>query len=293
MAAQLLNVAIGLLTTLLGYFVGRAWQKLVDQVPYRRTRRLWGPLLDGGLQIVVSRFLIPPFRDPGVVGGGDALALRVITSYFASAGIKGVETVYVDEPSLDRRKNIITLGGPSTNSVTKDALERMAAHVQIVDPGPNKPVEVHDLAAVSPGSASLPSPASGRRHRTRVQRYAARPETDHGIIVRAGNPFNPDKEILIIAGAWGYGSWGGAELASNENFLERCNRLGAKGSAPRSKGWRSLPRALFSKDAVWRGTPRNPRSQVPFECIFSVDVFDKRPLAAKIIALRQIDYAAK
>lgn len=74
MIAQVLNVAIGLLTTLLGYAIGRIWQKLSDQVPYRRTRKLWGALLDGELQIVVSRLDL--FDPAGVVGGGDDQWIR-------------------------------------------------------------------------------------------------------------------------------------------------------------------------------------------------------------------------
>jgi len=54
----LLSIITGLLTALIGYIVGRVWQKFIDHAPYRRARRFWGPLLGEELQIVVSRFSI-------------------------------------------------------------------------------------------------------------------------------------------------------------------------------------------------------------------------------------------
>src|SRR5229473_1903149 len=102
------SIVTGLLTALIGYAVGRAWQRFIDQGPYRHARRFWGPLLGGELQIIVSRFWSDSFIEPtGIVGGGDALALREISSYFAKVGLKEAKVVYVDEASVDRGKNLI------------------------------------------------------------------------------------------------------------------------------------------------------------------------------------------
>lgn len=240
MAGQLLNISIGLVTTLVGYVIGRVWQRLRDQVPRRRARLFWGPVLSGKVQIVVSRTSVDGFPDPaGLVGGGDALALREISTFLGSVGVKDVEVVYVDEPLLDRKNNLILLGGPDSNKLTEEALGFMLppAGVQLLDPGPGRPMEVRDLE-----SGGEP--------------YVAQPDRDYGIIVRTSNPFNPDRGVVIIAGAYGYGSWGGAFLVKDAKFLNRC-----------------------------RGIDTNSN---PLECIFRVGVYNGRLDVPEIIILRRI-----
>src|SRR5438046_425541 len=113
------SIITGLLTALIGYIVGRAWQRFIDQRPYRQAQRFWGPLLGDQLQIIVSRFWPDSFMEPtGIVGGGDALALREISSYFAKIGLKEAKVVYVDEATVDRTENLVLLGGVDTNEIT-------------------------------------------------------------------------------------------------------------------------------------------------------------------------------
>jgi hypothetical protein len=277
MTEQLLNISIGLLTTLLGYIVGRIWQKFSDQIPSRRTRKLWGALLADGLQLVVSR-LESTFDPAGMVGGGDALALREISSHLASAGVKKLEIVYVDENSLDRDKNLILLGGPDTNAVTKEALEKIKPGVQIFNPRIS-PMEVRDL---------VPNANTGRSGTIRRRRrYAARPDLDYGIIVRARNPFYPRKWLVIIAGAYGYGSWAGAILMSDDNFLKRCNELNKDLENSRAQR-RTLIGAIYRRVEHSLRSFGSPHDLMPFECVFEVGVHGGRPDQPHPIFIRGI-----
>jgi hypothetical protein len=281
MIGQLQNIIIGLLTTLIGYIAGRAWQKFVDQIPYRRARQLWGPVLSGELQVVTSRFDSQNFDDPtGMIGAGDAMALRVLRSYFATIGFRKVEEVYVNEPSLDRTKNLILLGGPDTNAVTRDALDLIRPHVQIAG-GPKATMEVHDLDQHSGADGSTPP---NRRRR----RYIAKPNLDYGIIIRTNNPFNPENSMMIIAGAYGYGSWGGANLALRPEFLERCNQLSPPTSSTHSKHPSSISRGYYNRIRNRLRGFQKRRSWVQFECIFRVGVYDKRPHDPQELVLRPL-----
>ena len=97
---QLANIAVGLGTILLGYVIGRIWHRLVDWIPYRRGRRFLKPIMAGKLQVIVSRFMSLEFSEPtGLVGGGDALALRELTAFFNKIGFRKFETLYVNEAS--------------------------------------------------------------------------------------------------------------------------------------------------------------------------------------------------
>jgi hypothetical protein len=271
---QLVNVLAGLATTLLGYIIGRVWQRVVDQIPYRRARVFWRPLFTSQIQVVVSRFESPSFNEPtGLVGGGDAIALREISAYLSRIGFRKHKVVYVDEAGLDRKNNLILLGGPDANAVTRDALKLIGARFQLVDPGPGHPAEIRDTAPVE-SHATL----SGAR--TAVRAYAPTADTDYGVVIRARNPFNPEKWLVIFAGAYGYGTWGGVELAlSDHAFLRQCLDLQHKHGGSH---WRRLTQVQHYRlgNNVRRRAGSEP---VQLECLFLVRVYDRRPYACELV----------
>jgi hypothetical protein len=112
----LLSIITGLLTALIGYIVGRVWQKFIDHAHIVARGdfgdRYWAKSSRSSLVVFQSDTFVEP---TGIVGGGDALALREISSYFAKIGLERANVVYVDEASLDRGKNLILLGGLDTN----------------------------------------------------------------------------------------------------------------------------------------------------------------------------------
>ena len=81
------------------------------------------------------------------------LTLRELSTFFEAIGLKGIDTVFVDEGRLNARGNLILLGGLDTNRVTMAAMELFKPNVTVVDPGPGMPMEVHDLA---PGEGRRP-----------------------------------------------------------------------------------------------------------------------------------------
>jgi hypothetical protein len=287
--SMIVNISFGLVTTLVGYIIGRIWQRVLDQIPYRRARRFWASAVSGRLEIVVSRFTLDEFSEPtGIIGGGDALALRDLESFFRKMGVKKFEVTYVDEPGLNRENNLILLGGPGTNKVTRDALELVKSRFKIVDPGPGSPIEINDLAPtpdaqmVSTGVvASTPS------------RYFASKDIDYGIIIRARNPFNRRKGVIIIAGAYGYGTWGGVRLALDEGFLERCAEFEVA-ATPSPVEPRRLYRKTFERVARILGAPGRYSLQLQpqLECLLRVRVYDGRPYTPEIVLLRGLPDAA-
>jgi hypothetical protein len=109
-------------------------------------RRFWASTVAGRLEIVVSRFRLDEFSEPtGIIGGGDAPALPDLKSFPATMGVKKFDVTYVDEPGLNRENNLILLGGPGSNKVTRDAFHLVRSRLQIIDPGPGNPCEIRDL----------------------------------------------------------------------------------------------------------------------------------------------------
>jgi len=278
------SIITGLLTALIGYIVGRAWQRFIDQRPYRHARIFWGPLLGGEVQIIVSRFWSDSFIEPtGIVGGGDALALREISSYFAKVGLKQAKVVYVDEASVDRTKNLVLLGGVDTNEITKDALGLIRPRVRLVDPGPGIPMEIHDLA---PDAG--PHQDKSSRGRVKMRRHIAnKSDLDYGLIIGTRNPFNPARFLIIFAGAYGYGTWGGVNLALQDSFIDQFNQLRLSSIETRSRSPRGLSLRYLNHARAFFGAA-GPQDWPQFECIFRVKIFDKRPHAPEVIVLRHL-----
>jgi hypothetical protein len=279
--AQLVNVIVGLATALIGYVIGRVWQQAVDRLRYRRARNFLGPAVRGGVQVVASRFSVAEFNEPtGVVGGGDALALRELSTFFDAIGLKQIDTVFVDEGRLNARGNLILLGGLDTNRVTMTAIDLFKPNVTVVDPGPGMPMEVHDLAPPV-------GPKINEEKSLKIHSYKAIPgQVDYGIVIRTPNPFDTSKAMIIIAGAYGYGTWAGIDLIQQSAFLRKCEQLDLQLSDTADRA--TWLKARFRRIGATILRSANNRSWPGVECIFKVQVFDDRPTAPEIIVFRAL-----
>ena len=83
-------------------------------------------------------------------------------------------------------------------------------------------------------------------------RTARRFRADYGVLVRGQNPFAPRRTLLVIAGIYGFGTWAGAQLPFDEEFLRRC------------AGYRN------------------------FECLYRVEVHKGQLLDTSIVMLRSL-----
>jgi hypothetical protein len=285
MTQQLVNVLVGLFTALIGYILGRFWNTLVVWWRYRNARRFWRPALrDERFQVVVSRFESAGFREPTkVVGGGDAIAHRLLVDIFHEIGFKRPEFVYVHEHELDLSRNLILLGGPTTNEITREAVKIIRPGLTVVDPGPGIAMEVHDSAAVAESDTN---DATEEVQRVFVAEPSSERMTDYGVIIRARNPFNRSKALVVISGAYGYGSWAGVKLTQTDEFLRHCELLDAMQQAPTRMGrrphgpWRSGRRAMF--------LPFPKRRWTELECLFKVEVFNDRPQTPQMLRFRAL-----
>ena len=274
---QVVNVLVGLSTALLGYLVGRLWQTVVVRHRCRRARNFWRSAVDEKFQIVVSRFTPEGHREPtGVVGGGDAIADRILRDHFGEIGFKRPTVVFVDEPKLDRRNNLILLGGPDSNRVTHEALQNVPARLRVVNPGPGQPMQVEDWGMDD--SKDAPS--------VFVAEPATAAMTDYGVIARVRNPFNPSRTLVMISGAYGYGTWAGVELSRTDDFLRRCEALDSEHRAAAG-----LVGAMRSAAGRWvrRSARPDPGSRwAEFECLLRVEVYDREPQRTEILRFRPI-----
>jgi hypothetical protein len=228
---------------LVGAATGWVLKVIRDRWRTRKARSFWRPFLSSDLRLVIGRF--GEFRDferSGMLGVGDAIALAELQRYLGQIGGSEPQVVYADRLEGDALKHtLISLGGPDANAVTREALKLINSKVRFGDPFNNE-IAIRDTG-VEP--ARLYVPSTPDRDGT---------ATDYGVIIRAPNPFAPEKEIMIIAGSFGHGTVAGERYVTSPAFL----------ALPASK----------ARDA--------------FECLVETNVVRDAPQAIRLTVMRSI-----
>jgi hypothetical protein len=232
------EVAWGVLSTFAAFLVGLAWQHLTRILIHVRARHFWRPLVSHDTVVVVGSFRdLPGFEASGIIGLGDNIALNNLEQYFFGIGFKRFDIQYSshmewaavgDHSPLNG--NLILLGGPDANLVTRLVLERVTLGIEFVE-------IPRDRLATTAGTEPMPRPGRRRRNRTAapwrvpvvLDKESGRlhgPVLDQaglrrdcGVVVRCPNPFNPRREVLIFCGSYGYGTWAAVRYAQTKEFL--------------------------------------------------------------------------
>jgi hypothetical protein len=236
----------GVLSTFAAFLLGLMWERLARFITNIRARRFWRPLVNREAVVVVGSFRkLPGFEASGVIGLGDNIALNDLERYFAAIGFKRFEVHYNDHfvwayGSLRStlEGNLILLGGPDANVLTRLVLERLTLGIEFLEVSPGR------LRA----DAVRPDGVVEAKRRRRLVRRPADPappwrvpvvrdkETGHlhgptltasgissdcAVMIRSPNPFNEDREVIIFCGSYGYGTWAAVRYAQTDEFLRK------------------------------------------------------------------------
>jgi hypothetical protein len=214
------------------------------------------------LQLVLGRFRgLQNFEASGVIGAGDALAMNELNAYFEKIGYGGFSVSYNDQLGYNDasgqslKTNLILLGGPDANSLTYDVVQKLSLGIAFkeVDPRyPNRLLEPLIFDSFVGGNHR----SDGYAASTRVARRALqavglvssrlwripvfvdlkenkvyeplkegdRVVMDCGLIIRAPNPFEPSKTVVILCGSYGYGTWAAVQVAQSKQFVRQVPR---------------------------------------------------------------------
>ncbi|GAA5103374.1 hypothetical protein [Nocardia iowensis] len=212
MLQEFQDLGINLLAASISFGAGLSATELRRRWRSRSSRAFWKPFADGEFRVVtpVHRHDDLTIDKSEWLGQNDLAALLTLQG---AAGSLRIPAQSIRPASRlndeDWRSNLILIGGPSTNTVTGAALERLRVGVgfgSLGEPLSGRP-EVHDRQTGR--TWSLANTPAGNTVRT-----------DHGIVVRAASPFNSQKTVLVIAGATSYGTAGAARLCESSTFLD-------------------------------------------------------------------------
>lgn len=193
------------------YLIGAAAGWLLkaggDRWRTRRARTFWRPFLSKDVRIVIGRFEnFKNWEPSGLLGVGDAIALSELQKYLTQIG-GNPEVVYADRIDGDSLKHtLISLGGPDVNQVTREAVKKIDSRLRFGDPSSNE-IAIKDTAVV-PQNLYTPTVPD-------IDGSAV----DYGVILRAPNPFSAGKEIMILAGSFGHGTWAATRYVTSLEFL--------------------------------------------------------------------------
>jgi len=244
----------GIVSAFLAFLLGLGWRRAVQFVVNHRARAFWRPFITGRMSVVLGRFRgLNGFEASGVVGAGDNLALKDLADHFAAIGFKRFTVYYNDQlgwsdvvEESPLRGNLILLGGPDANSLTREVLERLTLGIEFLE------VSAGGWERIRQGGVSVGSVAAPPRRWSMMTGTAARwwvreesqwrgpvvydpsadrvygpvvragvIQSDCGIVIRCANPFNPASEVMIFCGSYGYGTWAAVQFARSKAFLER------------------------------------------------------------------------
>lgn len=200
------ELLVGLATAAISFLIGYAWRRGLQLFRARRARRFWRPMIGGRTVLVLSRFTtFSDFEPSGVIGAGDARALQELTSYYSEIGLDQPEITYDGSLTGDHlRHDLILLGGPDANEITRLVLEKSS-----------------DRLTVKPGATEVVDGTTVLKPRVEAGGVVA----DCGALLRLRSPFTPSKKVVIAAGGFGYGTWAAIQLTRQDDFLLRARGL--------------------------------------------------------------------
>lgn len=222
----LTEIGVSLIAAFLGFLLGAIWRLVLESMRFRRARKYWRPFVKQDLHVVISRFFqFVTFEPSGFIGVGDANALNEMRSYLVRIGAGQLSIAYSDAfPGERLRSNLILLGGPDANKVTELFLTRFSPRLTF------DKYRDHDVTVLDQADGKRYSPIIvDKREELLYRRGTSSPDSsefeltrDYAVIIGMRNPFSPERrQVLVIAGCFGFGTWAGVRFATSPKFLKR------------------------------------------------------------------------
>jgi hypothetical protein len=192
----------------LSEFVKPATDRISEAIARHGTRRadpspFWAPFLSDETVAVVGKFSqFDSFEASGLVGFGDAACvIEVLASLRNQHGFE-LPLRYADQFDANALGgNLVLVGGPDANSITRTVLRRVDTDLQFGDADRNQ------ISFFSRATDTAYVPETGRDF------------VDYGVLIRARNPFASENVVLLMFGCFGYGTWAAGRYAVSLQFL--------------------------------------------------------------------------
>jgi len=169
----------------IGYFVSRLWSYVREKRPLLA---LWRPFLVGQTIVVFSEIPYPDedLKQVMEVGGliaskNESIALGELSQFLSSIGSSDIK-FHSSGSKLDlTQTNLILLGGPINNPVSKKVFEKINSPLQFLD---HKIIDSEEQITFSPTEG----------------------KNDFGLVIIGENPYSQSRQMMILAGSYATGT---------------------------------------------------------------------------------------
>ncbi len=242
-----IELASRFLGPLFGVAVGRVWPHASRLYRTRLVRQFWRPLgYPNSVQIMIGTFELETLDPAGLVGLGDVLALKELQNEIERSRVGEVDIVVpkMNDASDLIGNSLVLVGGPYSNWVSQWMAEQTECTFQFKDTVSE--IGVYQVYDTDRDRKYTPELWDDRG-------------VDYGIVQRLRNPWDPDYTILMLAGTYGFGTWGVSRLLAEQAFLR--------------------------EELV--------RSDRPFEALVKIEVVGQRILTPQLTEIRELPSVAK
>jgi hypothetical protein len=237
------GIIINLASAAIGGAIGAFWAFGKSKFRYRRQRAFWrfleeptvlvigdlapetllGTLADAlddmartqqDRQMIIDRVMNHLYTQEisGLIGRGDLDAMVKILTRIASMRFWSSPVVLHPSQVYDRKtQNLILIGGKDTNSLTSLIAPRIGCQLEsLIDSQGHNVIRDSKLEKDYQVTWQPTPNAEG-----------GTPRKDYGILACGTNPYNPERKVILLAGAHGLGSLAAAEICLSQKFERR------------------------------------------------------------------------
>jgi hypothetical protein len=218
----IVNLIASAISFLLGVFLPNLWTRITKHKRFRALCKLWTGIEGEVLFVTCVHAGSAPDgeeAEPKYLGFGDASAMKSILELLTSSWLaKGPISIreYYEGRLLpeDRENNLVCIGGGVANQVTTEMLYAIGVPRHFFDKAGGLEPPESKVVRNSDGTWSVrPVVVDGKVIE------------DIGIIVKSKHPFYPEKTVIILAGAYSYGTLAAARFAVSESLLRQCEPI--------------------------------------------------------------------
>lgn len=169
-------------------------RRVKTTIKMRHAVRFWRPFLGENVAVVVAAFMtFEDFEPSGFIGLGDAMGFAELRTLFHDLGVRDLRAVNSTDLVGALRQNLIVIGGPNGNVAAAELFKALQPNFSFDYP-PTGGVVITDRL-----SQDVFRPS---------QDTDSRSGQDFGIILRTENPLEPECRVIVVAGCYGFGTWG-------------------------------------------------------------------------------------
>ncbi len=206
------NLFSGGLAFVFGLLARRVWSRWTKTRP---AGRLWGVLREKRVELVLTTAPESSVREnSSLVFPSEAIAGGEVSSYLTNMlKVECRTRLSGTFPSTSWNRNLIVIGGPVHNKVTRTLLSRLDAGVEF---------DGHAIVL-----------ADGRRFEAETtvdDGGATAPTSDFGLVIRLPNPFSSKQHVTLLIGSNTHGCLIAARAMLHENVKPSSRAIGGRES---------------------------------------------------------------